>query len=223
MKKYYKYELNMMLANILSIVMMIVPILLLSFLGVNISWGESISLFLLLVILYFVLHELLHGLGFFFFAKDKKNIKFGITLENAVLFAAVQEKLGKVPILVSLLMPLVILSFVTFPIALLGNIPYLAILSIMNFAGAIGDILMFFLILRAPKDVLYIDYNTDIGCYLVSETDMSNYKSLGFKLVQEGNEAEKSVDTSIKRLYVSPSSAIILGVLLIISLLLEVL
>lgn len=218
MKKYYKYELNMLIANILSIVMFIVPIIILAILKFD-FYSSNSGLFLLELILYFIIHELLHGLGFLIFAKNKKNIKFGITLEKGVLFAACQEKINKKAALISIALPLVVLTFITFPIGILFKLPNLVSLSILNFGGAIGDILMFILISRAPSDVLYIDYNTDIGCYLISENNLENYTSFGFKLTEYGNESDKRIDESIKRLYVSKTSAIILGVLIIISIL----
>lgn len=218
MKKYYKYELNMIIANILSIVMFIVPIIILTILKFD-FYSSNNSLFLIELFLYFIIHELLHGLGFLIFAKNKKNIKFGITLEKGVLFAACQEKINKKAALISIALPLVVLTFITFPIGILFKLPNLVSLSILNFGGAIGDILMFILISRAPSDVLYIDYNTDIGCYLLSENNLENYTSFGFKLTEYGNESDKRIDESIKRLYVSKTSAIILGVLIIISIL----
>lgn len=218
MKKYYKYELNMLIANILSIVMFIVPIIILTILKFD-FYSSNSGLFLFELILYFIIHELLHGLGFLIFAKNKKNIKFGITLEKGVLFAACQEKINKKAALISIALPLVVLTFITFPIGILFKLPNLVSLSILNFGGAIGDILMFILISRAPSDVLYIDYNTDIGCYLLSENNLENYTSFGFKLTEHGNESDKRIDESIKRLYVSKTSAIILGVLIIISIL----
>lgn len=218
MKKYYKYELNILLANILSLVMIIVPLIIMAYLGFDFSSGYH-GLFLLEMIVYFIVHELLHGLGFLIFAKDKKNIKFGITLEKGVLYAACQEKINKELAIISILLPLIVLTIITLPIGIIINHSNLVLLSIMNFGGAIGDILMFILILTSPRDVLYIDYNTDIGVYLLSENNMENHTSFGFRLTEIGDADDKKIDLSIKRLYVSTSSAIILVVLLIISIL----
>lgn len=75
---------------------------------------------------------------------------------------------------------------------------------------------MTFLIALAPKDVEYIDYTSDIGAYLVSESDMTNYKTFGFSLTETGFAEDKLIDNSIKRLYVSKTSAIILIVFIVI-------
>lgn len=217
MKKYYKYELNMLIANILSLVMMIVPIIILEIIGINVYTSLSSGLLLISLLIYFIIHELLHALGFSLFAKNKKNIKFGIKLEKGVLYALCQESISKSAIVISLLLPLTLLSFIAFPISLLLKLNLLTLLSIANFGGAIGDILMFFLIIKAPNDIEYIDYNSDIGMYLLSKNDLSNIKSFGLKLTESGDSKNKRIDESIKRLYVSRISAIILAVLIFIS------
>ncbi|MCX4249544.1 MAG: DUF3267 domain-containing protein [Bacilli bacterium] len=217
MKNYYKYELNMLVANILSLVMMIVPIVILEIIGINVYTSLSNGFLLISLLIYFIIHELLHALGFSLFAKNKKSLKFGIKLEKGVLYALCQEKISKSAILISLLLPLIILTFITFPISLLLKLNLLTLLSIANFGGAIGDILMFFLIIKTPKDIEYIDYNSDIGVYLLSKNDLSNIKSFGLKLIESGDSSNKKIDESIKRLYISRISTIILAVLIFIS------
>lgn len=216
MKKYYKYEIKMLLMNILSMVLFILPFVILGLCRYNIRIEYNFSFFIIGIIIYYILHELLHGIGYSFFAKNKKNIKYGIMLEKGVLYAACQEKLSKKGILISLLLPTLILSVIAFPISLFFKLNWLLIFSIMNLSGATADILMMILILRAPNDIEYIDYNNDVGAYLVSEYDMSNLSSIGFKLTEVGLESEKNVDKSIKRFYISKSSCIILLVLLVI-------
>lgn len=217
MKKYYKYEINMLSMNILSMVLFIMPFVILILCGYDILNNLDFPIYFIGIVIYFCLHELFHGIGYSFFAKDKKNIKYGIMLEKGVLYAACQEKISKKGILISLLLPTLFLSIITFPISLIYKINWLLIFSIMNFSGATGDILMMILIMRAPKDIQYIDYNNDVGAYLVSEYDMSNLTSFGFKLTEIGLESEKSVDKSIKGFYISKTSCIILLAVLILS------
>ena len=216
MKKYYKYELNMLLMNILAIVIFVVPIIILEICGFHTIVNIQPSIFIIGMVFYLILHELFHGLGYSLFAKDKKNIKFGIVLEKGVLYAACQEKINKNAILISLLLPTIFLSIITFPIGMILNLNYLVIYSIINFAGAIGDILMTVLIVRGPKDLEYLDYNNDIGAYLISKSDLSEFKSLGFHLTEQGIASEKKVDKSIKRFYVSKTSGLILMLLIFI-------
>lgn len=207
--------------NILSMVLFILPLVILVLCRYDITINFDFSFYIIGIIIYFMLHELLHGIGYSFYAKDKKNIKYGIMLEKGVLYAACQEKISKKGILVSLLLPTLFLSIIALPISLLFKLNWLLIFSIMNFSGATADILMMILIIRAPKDIEYIDYNNDVGAYLVSKCDMSNFTSFGFKLTEMGKENDKNVDKSIKRFYISKTSCIILLAVLILSITLK--
>lgn len=219
--KYYKYELNLLVANILSIVLLVVPFVILIMSGYSLNMDFDVIKFILLFG-YFFLHEIFHAIGYSLFTKNKKNIKLGIMLEKGVFYAMCQEKINKKGIIISLLMPLIFLSIIPFPISYYFHLDFLLILTIVNFSGAIGDILMTFLIIRAPKDVEYIDYNNDIGAYLVSSEDMSNYSSFGFFLAESGEEHLKKIDKSIRRFYVSKVSYIFLVIFTILCIILFV-
>ena len=215
MKKFYHYELNMTVMNILSIVLFILPFLILVISGYEMSYNFS-GIMLICMMFYLLLHEIFHAIGYSLFVESKNNIKIGITLEKGVYYAACQELISKRAILVSLMMPLVFLSFITFPIGLIFHLDWLILLSIVNFSGAIGDMLMFVLILKCPSDVEYIDYDNSVGAYLVSKNDLSKIKSLGFKLGEVGSFKDKKIDKSVKRFYVSKTSIILLSILLAI-------
>lgn len=220
-KNYYKYECDLVVMNILSIVLLVVPFIILIMCGYSINMDFGVLKFIILI-LYFFLHELFHALGYSFFVENKKNIKIGVVLEKGVFYAMCQERINKKGIIISLLMPLIFLSIIPFLISLYFHFDYLLILSIINFSGAIGDILMTKLIIRAPRDVEYLDYNNDIGAYLLSSEDMSNYKSFGFKLTEKGNADSKKIDKSIKRLYISKISYVFLVVFTIMCIILVI-
>ena len=220
MRKYYKYELNMSIMNILSVVLFVGFLAIISINGYDITENINYSFYIIGIIFYLIFHEVLHGLGYSFFAKDKKNIKFGIALEKGVLYAACQEPLNKKQILISLMLPTLLLSVIALPVGLIFNLNWLVIFSIINLGGSIADILMMILVIRAPKDVAYLDYNTDIGVYLISECDMSNLKSFGFILTDQGQENKKEIDKSIKRFYISKYSCIILAIVFLICIIL---
>lgn len=213
MKKYFHYELNMTIMNILSIVLFIVPFIVLVLCGYSFNFKFN-GLVYIGMFLYLIVHELFHALGYSLFAKNKKNIKIGITLERGVLYAACQELISKRGILVSLVFPLLFLSIIPFPIALIFHIDWLILYSIINFGGAIGDILMTILILKMPETIEYIDYDNSVGAYIISDSDISNIKSLGFKLGETGNFKDKKIDTSVQAFYISPVSKVVLGILL---------
>lgn len=217
MKKIYKFELNMLTMNILCIVMFILSYYILFMCGYK---GEMSGYWSIIIMLgYLALHEIMHGIGYLLFAKNKKNIKFGAVLEKGALYAMCQEEISKKAIIISLLFPLVTLTFVTLPLALIFNNHFLVFLSLINFSGAIGDIMMFLLIVKMPRDISYIDYNNDLGCFIVSKNDLSNYKMIGIKLTKVMTENEIKVDSSIKRIYISVSSYVIIAIFIAIDVL----
>lgn len=205
MKKYYKFELNMIIANVLALVLMIGVYLLYVFYIKEITCTFS-GFYLIGLLFYFLIHEIFHGIGYSLFVKDKKNIKYGCVLEKGVFYAMCQEKISKQAILVSLLFPLVFLTGLVGMIGLIFNLDYLCILAILNLAGAAGDILMFFFILKLPKDIKYIDYDNVIGCYFVSREDLSKYKSFGIIYRESGVDKKSLINTSIPKIYISKKS-----------------
>lgn len=222
MKKYFHYELNMTVMNILSIVLFIVPFIVLRLCRYSMNFRFNGIVFMGMFF-YLIIHELFHALGYSLFAKNKKNIKIGITLERGVLYAACQELISKKAIIISLILPLIFLSIIPFPVAVIFHLDWLILYSVMNFGGAIGDILMTILILKMPAGIEYIDYDNSVGAYLVSDNDLSKINSLGFKLGETGYFKDKKIDTSVKTFYVSKTSMIILGLFLLLSIVMIIL
>lgn len=215
MRKYYKYELNMVVMNILSVVLFIVPIILIASSGYIIELEVINGLWFIGMLLYLMVHELFHGIGYSLFATDIKNIKYGIALEKGVLYAMCQERINKVGILVSLLFPLIFLTIIPLPIALYYHIDWLLMYAIINLGGAVGDIMMSLLIITAPNDIEYIDYNNDIGAYLISKHDLTKHKMIGFKVTETGEASKKKVDKSFKVFNITkPSLYIVIAIVL---------
>ena len=219
MKKYYKFELDMIVANVLAISLMVGIFLLYVFYKKTIQMTYS-GFYLILMLFYFLLHEIFHGIGYSLFVKNRKSIKYGCVLEKGVFYAMCQEKIGKNAILISLMFPLVFLSVIVGIIGLIFNIDLLCLLAIINLAGAAGDLLMFFFILKKPKDIKYIDYDNVIGCYFVSDKDLSKYKGLGIKYVESGEDRVELINKKIPRIFISKRSIPTLLIFMVLALLL---
>ena len=202
MKKYYKFELNMVIMNFLSIALLFIGLGIWFLLGLlfapkGIKFNINPSFFLLLFFLYLVLHEICHGIGYSLFAKNKKAIKYGI----------------------SLLAPLFILTIIALPLGFIINNFTLQILAVFNLAGAIGDIMMVLFLTKLPKDIVYIDYDNVIGFYLISKEDLSKYKMFGFKYIESGKDSDDLINKDIKLISISKVSYICFAGLLLIGIL----
>ena len=63
MKKYYKFELDMIVANVLAISLMVGIFVLYVFYKKTIQMTYS-GFYLILMLFYFLLHEIFHGIGY---------------------------------------------------------------------------------------------------------------------------------------------------------------
>ncbi len=220
MKKYYKFDLDLIIANVVALAIFAFGIFVYFVVfKSNIFTNKYFGLELLIMLLYFGLHEVCHGIGYSLFVKDKKNIKYGAALEKSVFYAMCQEEISKKGIIISLLFPLLFLSIISGIIAVIFNINYLLLLSIMNLAGASGDIIMLFFVLKLPEDINYIDYDNSIGCTFTSKNDLSKYKGFGIKFVESKEHKKSLIKTDIPKIEITKWSYIIMIIFVLIAVL----
>ena len=215
--KYYKFELKMWLANVISLLLFIIGFILLAITyPTTIEYGSYNMLTVLIsLFLYLAIHEIIHGISFMFFCKDKRNVKYGAMLEKGVLYAMCQERISKKGIIISLLAPTLVLTCIAIIPAYIFEIDLLAMLVVFNLAGATGDLMMTAFVLRLPDDIKYIDYDNVIGFYLLSKKDLSKYNTKLLKFVESGKDSDKLINKKISPLYISKWSWIIISFLLI--------
>ncbi len=215
MKKLYKFKLDLVFLNIGSIVLFLI-----CFIPVIIFNKDFIINFdfnlVVLLILWMGLHELLHGIGFGIFkGVNKNNIKYGIQLESGIFYCMCKQKISKTNILVSLMFPFTFIGVVTLILGLIFKNSSLIMLSLVNIAGAIGDLAMFISILLMPKNIEYIDLDDTTGFFLISSSDLSKCRLIGFKYdgcVDASEENLKSKERD--KITVTKPSYIILFILL---------
>jgi hypothetical protein len=116
------------------------------------------------VILYMVLHELIHGV----FMKSFSGMKPRYGFTGLYAYAGSDALFGRTQYLVIAFAPVVILGVV---LAVLTAafyetaFWYLYIIQIVNLSGAAGDLYVGFLIARSNKDVMVRDTGTDMTFY----------------------------------------------------------
>ena len=223
MKKYYKFDLDLIIANVVAIIVLVIGTIFYFMITKSGTIdGKYLGVEILLMFLYFGLHEVFHGIGYALFVKDKKNIKYGAALEKSVFYAMCQEEISKKAILISLLFPLLFLSIISGLIAFIFDIKYLLFLSIMNLAGASGDIIMLFFILKLPNDINYIDYDNSVGCTFTSKNDLSTYRGFGIKFVESGEHKKSLIKKDIPKIEITKTSYYIFIIFVIIAILVTV-
>ena len=214
--KYHKFELNLIWANILSVVLFVLGFIFLLFTYKPIEFTEyGVGKLLIGMLLYLMIHEIIHGLAFSCFCKDKRSVKYGAALEKGVLYAMCQERISKKAIIISLLAPTVVLTLLALIPSYIFRIDLLAILAIFNLAGATGDLLMTLFVIKLPNNIQYIDYDSVIGFYLLSKDDLSKYKSPFLRYIESGKDSDKLINKDIKPLTITKASWIIFIILII--------
>lgn len=186
MKKAYVYKMNLVPANFLGLVVFILLLVLTSALNIDLlSVFNDLPfiLILALLILYMLLHELLHGIGYRITGSKSNKIKYGVELEKGILYTLVLEEVPKKNILVSLQMPFVIIGIITYILGYILNIPLLLLLSIFNLMGASMDLVMFIYISKI-KDVHYAETKAPNEFILISKEDLTKKKSLFFRITE---------------------------------------
>lgn len=220
-KKTYVYKMNLVSANVLCIGILILLWIFTGFLGIEFfNKGTNYFILFIAVILYLMLHEFLHGVGYFIGGTKHSNITYGIELEKGIFYAMAYQKLTKKNILISLQMPFMVIGVITYIIGFIFNIPFLVILSIINISGAAMDLAMFFYFLRLPKDFTYSETGNPDEFVVISSNDLTKKKSIFLKLVEVKDYKEKDFEfKDIKKIKITKLSIVLIILFLLLGLL----
>ncbi len=221
-KKYYIFSLDMTFLNIFSFVILALVIGLTiiidkNFLMDSIIWTfapNRLFLTFVLIILYLMLHEVLHSIGYYIYGAKYKNIVYGIELEKGIFYCLCKQNVSKKNIMNSLMYPLFYIGIVTYIFSFILNSSYLLVLSIFNLSGCVGDIFTFLFVRKLDTDVEFSEFDDTTSFALYSDKDLSNGKHLGIKYITNVDKLERK---DYKKIKVSKISYVILVVMFIFS------
>ncbi len=123
---------------------------------------ESSHIFFIALIVCIFVHEILHGIGWGIFCKDKKSISFGMMWKQLTPYCSCAEPLTYTKYLIGSLLPFFILGIVMFMIALFTENTGCLYLSILNILSAGGDTTISLLLWNHRKDII-VDHPTKVG------------------------------------------------------------
>jgi hypothetical protein len=132
-------------------------------------------LILISLVLGIILHELIHGITWYFFTEDGfKSIKFGILKQMATPYCHCKEPLQVYAYVLGAIMPAIILGLIPAVIAtVIGNLGLLILAAFFTMA-AIGD-LMIINLLRKEKGVSFVlDHPSEAGCFVYRKIEEGN-------------------------------------------------
>lgn len=124
----------------------------------------SIPILIMGTLILTVVHELMHGIPWALFCKNKfKSIKFGVKWKYLTPYCHCKEILKLSHYTIGVAMPLIITGIIPYIISVITVDINLLIISLAMIAGASGDIIMLFMVCR-EKGSLVCDYPDRYGC-----------------------------------------------------------
>jgi len=189
-KKYYLFEMNSLLLNIISLVLFFVMWFISMAIVGSISFdNKTLGYVMLLLLPYFSFHEVLHSVGYVLHGANFKNITYGAHIEKGILCCLCKQRVSKKCILISLLYPFMFIGVITLILGIVFHNAILIILSVMNISGCSGDLIMF-LSFVGLKDFEYSEYDNPLAFGLYSSKDLSKTKFFGLKYVDTKEDLE---------------------------------
>lgn len=211
--KKYLFEYNLGFVNALSILILLVTLLITYSLQLTLDGGffEEYGLLLfdvsegnesmlslmavtfitvVVMIFWFVLHEIIHGVAYRLCGAKKENITYGVVLEKGILYCRCNEFVNKRTIMISVLAPFIIIGVVTYIIGIIFTLGFLVLLSIFNICGAAGDLAMFGFFLNRKSDIKFRELDDSTTFCLETSEDLVGKKFLAVKLKRVLNNKE---------------------------------
>ena len=223
----YEIKYNLIIMNIVGIVsfLIIVGILFLMFKN-NILTDKfpstynfskyPISVFLIVLIFWFVLHEIIHGTFYIIGGAKKENISYGCVLEKGLFFCKCNNNITKKNAMLSLMAPFTIIGVITLIISFLLGDYVLLVLSVFNLEGACADLCVFFFFLRLPNDVLFREVGDTSTFVLTTKEDLTKKKYLGIQSIRLLKEGELPPEVVKKKVDISKKSKPVIIFLIIL-------
>ena len=167
-----KITVSVLKANLYAVIL-ILPILVLYFFPYYLIWGsfQPIEidgvLTIIMIIAGIVIHELLHGLSWALFAKNKfKSIKFGIIWKFLTPYCHCKDPLTVKHYIIGTITPFIVLGLIPVIFAIFINSTFLLSFGAFFTIAAGGDIYMAYLLRNENKDSIIQDHPSEVGCYI---------------------------------------------------------
>ena len=236
-EKSYEVKYNLVTMNIIGIVyfLIIIGILYLmfsndiltgNFPNIDVYKEYPISIFLIVLIFWFVLHEIIHGTFYIIGGAKKENISYGCALEKGIFYCKCNNNITKNNALLSLMAPFTIIGIITLIISFIIGDYFLLVLSIFNLEGACADLCVFIFFLTLPKDIKFREIGDTSTFVLTTKEDLTNVKFPGIKSIRLLESGELPPEKVEKRITITKKSKpilIILIILIIIYIILDIL
>ena len=216
-KKYYIYQMNIKLINVLSLIISFILCVLLVILyrgRVDTLLNNGLSLAMVFLIPYFCLHEVFHSIAYVLHGASFNKITYGAHIEKGILCCLCKQNITKKNILISLLYPFIFLVLLAFLIGYYFDLYFLVLLAVMNISGCAGDFIMFYHFVKL-KNYEFSEFDDPISFGLYTSDDLSKKKFKGLSFIKESSNLERK---DFKKITISKPSIIYMLLLSILGL-----
>ncbi len=134
--------------------------------------GDGLLLVLVGVLVALVLHEGVHALGWIVFARlAPTQIRFGVDRKTLSPYAHALAAMPVQGYRVGTVLPLILVGIVPLIIAVIAGSGVLAVIAAVMISGAVGDIVVLWIIRGIPASARVLDHPSQAGCYVVLDED----------------------------------------------------
>lgn len=121
--------------------------------------------FIISFLLYIVIHELLHGVGFVLFGEATiKDLKFGVIFKNGMAYCISTVPVSVKTSRISLMMPVYVICIPMYIIGVITNSFYISLLAVFFLSGSVGDFYYMLLLRKTDKNLyMYEEAPTKTG------------------------------------------------------------
>ena len=209
---FFEYKMGYMLtiSTIITIVAIALPIYLMylwfgdtGFYDYVTGKTSTLIVGFVVMFLWMVLHEILHGTFYILGGAKKKNITYGAALEKGIFYCRCGEYVNKKTIMQSLMAPFTIIGVITLIIGFITKQWWLVTLSGMNIGGAGADLCMFFFFTKRNDDIKFMEYG-DSSIFSLKTAENLEYKK--FKCVKLIDKEKVPKNDNKVRLVISKAS-----------------
>jgi hypothetical protein len=176
--------------------------------------GSGFLKFFILMWVWMVLHEIIHGVSYILYGAKAKDIKYGVALEKGILYCKCGEYVDKTNICWSILNPFIYIGIVTLFLGFAFESVMLVALSIVNISGACADIAVWGFFVGRNKDMKFKEIKDSSTFILKTTEDLTNKKFFAVKLVEELEKDNFKENDKI--ITITKGSKVILGFMAVI-------
>ncbi|MGI6231359.1 MAG: DUF3267 domain-containing protein [Prevotella sp.] len=141
-------------------------------------WKETLQQFAYQALLFAVVlflgipvHEGIHGLTWGLVNRNFRKVSFGVIWKYMTPYCHYSEPMSRCKYIVGAVMPFIFLGLVPIAYALWSGSFLWLLFGIIFIGGATGDLWMTLLILKEPRDALFLDHPSEAGFYVIENDD----------------------------------------------------